>query len=57
MSKKKQITLEDMEKAMAIELLPAKELKKQAEVPVDFSVLIKKAAKYDIKAKKKKGKK
>ena len=36
MSKKKQITLEGMKKAMAIELLPAKELKKQAEVPVDW---------------------
>lgn len=27
MSKKKQVTIEDMEKAMAIELLPAKEIK------------------------------
>lgn len=56
MSKKKQITLEDMEKAMAIELMPIEELKRKVEVPVDFSALIKKAAKYDIKAKKKKGK-
>ena len=55
MSKKKQVTIEDMEKekAMAIELLPAKELKKQAEVPVDFSALMQKALKYDIKPKKK----
>lgn len=30
MSKKKQLTIEDMKKAMDIELLPAKELKKQA---------------------------
>lgn len=52
MSKKKQVTIEDMEKAMAIELLPAKELKKQAEVPVDFSALMQKALKYDIKPKK-----
>lgn len=56
MSKKKQITVEDMEKAMAIEIRPAEELKKQAEIPVDFSNLIKKAAKYNIKAKKKKKK-
>jgi hypothetical protein len=56
MSKKKQITIEDMEKAMAIEIRPAEELKKQAEIPVDFSTLIKKAAKYNIKAKKKKKK-
>lgn len=53
MSKKKQITLEGMKKAMAIELLPAKELKEQAEVPVDFSALMQKALKYDIKPKKK----
>ena len=53
MSKKKQITLEGMKKAMAIELLPAKELKKQAEVPVDFSAFMQKALKYDIKPKKK----
>ena len=53
MSKKKQVTIEDMEKAMAIELLPAKELKKQAEAPVDFSALMQKALKYDIKPKKK----
>ena len=53
MSKKKQLTIEDMKKAMAIELLPAKELKKQAEVPVDFSALMQEALKYDIKAKKK----
>ena len=53
MSKKKQVTIEDMEKAMAIELLPAKEWKKQAEVPVDFSALMQKALKYDIKPKKK----
>lgn len=51
MSKKKQVTIEDMEKAMAIELLPAKELKKQAEVPVDFSALMQKALKYDINLK------
>lgn len=56
MSKKKQITVEDMEKAMAIEIRPAEELKKQAEIPVDFSNLIKKAAKYNIKEKKKKKK-
>lgn len=37
---------------MAIELLPIEELKKKVEVPVDFSAIIKKAAKYDIKAKK-----
>ena len=43
----------DLQKAMAIELLPAKELKKQAEVPVDFSALMQKALKYDIKPKKK----
>lgn len=42
-----------MKKAMAIELLPAKELKKQAEVPVDFSALMQKALKYDIKKKRK----
>lgn len=53
MSKKKQLTIEDMKKAMAIELLPAKELKKQAEVSVDFSALMQKALKYDIKKKKK----
>ncbi len=53
MSKKKQLTIEDMKKAMTIELLPAKELKKQVEVPVDFSSLIRKAMKYDIKPKKK----
>lgn len=53
MSKKKQVTIEDMEKAMAIELLPAKELKKQAEVPVDFSALMQKALKYDINLKRK----
>ena len=55
MSKKKQVTIEDMEKekAMAIELLPAKELKKQAEVPEDFSALMQKSLKYDIKPKKK----
>lgn len=53
MSKKKQVTIEDMEKAMAIELLPAKELKKQAEVSVNFSALMQKALKYDIKPKKK----
>lgn len=53
MSKKKQVTIEDMEKAMTIELLPAKELKKQAEVLVDFSALMQKALKYDIKPKKK----
>ena len=53
MSTKKQVTIEDKEKAMAIELLPAKELNKQAEVPVDFSALMQKALKYDIKPKKK----
>ncbi len=52
MRKKKQITLEGMKKAMAIELLPAKELKKQSEVPVDFSALMQKALKYDVKEKK-----
>jgi hypothetical protein len=52
MSKKKQVIIEDMEKAMAIELLPAKELKKQAEVTVDFSALMQKALKYDVKPKK-----
>lgn len=36
-----------MKKTMAIELLPAKELKKQTEVPIDFSTLIQKALKYD----------
>lgn len=41
-----------MKKAMSIELLPAKELNKQAEVTVDFSDLIQKALKYDIKEKK-----
>lgn len=53
MSKEKQATIEDMEKAMAIELMPIEELKKKVEVSVDFSALRKKAAKYDIKAKKK----
>lgn len=53
MSKKKQLTIEDMKKIMAIELLPAKELKKKAEVPVDFYALMQKALKYDIKEKKK----
>lgn len=53
MSKKKQVTMEDIEKTMAIELLPAKELKKQAEVPVDFSALMQKALNFDIKPKKK----
>lgn len=52
MSKKKQLTIEDMKKAMAIELLPAKEVKKQAEA-IDFSALMQKALKYDIKEKKK----
>ena len=37
-----------MEKAMVIELLPTKELKKQAEILVDFSALMQKALKYDI---------
>ena len=53
MSKKKQVTIEDMEKAMAIELLPAKVLKKLGEFPVEFSALMQKALKYDIKPKKK----
>lgn len=58
MSKRKQVTIEDMEKVMAIELLPLKELKKRAEIPVDFSALIKKAVEFDVKQrKKKKGKK
>ena len=52
-SDKKQVTIEDMEKAMVIELLPTKELKKQAEILVDFSALMQKALKYDIKPKKK----
>lgn len=38
---------------MAIELLPTKELKKEVEVPVDFSALMQKALKCDIKPKKK----
>lgn len=47
-----------MEKVMAIELLPLKELKKRAEIPVDFSALMKKAVEYDVKQReKKKGKK
>lgn len=49
MSKKKQVTIEDMEKAMAIEFLPAEEVKKKAEVSVDFSALMQKALKYNIK--------
>lgn len=53
MSKKKPITVEDMKKAMAIEIRPAKELKKQVEVPVNFSALMQKAIKYDIRGKKK----
>jgi len=43
-----------MKKAMAIELLPAKELKKQAEITVDLSALMQKAIKYNIKLKKNK---
>ena len=43
-------------KAMAIEILPAKDLKKPAEIPVDFTTLIQKAIKFDIR-KQKKGKK
>lgn len=53
MSKKKQVTIEDMEKAMDIRTSTCKRLKKQAEVPVFFSVLMQKAMKYDIKPKKK----
>jgi hypothetical protein len=53
MSKKKQITNEDMEKAMNIEIKPVKFLKKQVDVPVDFSAVMQKALKYDIKPKKK----
>lgn len=53
MSKKKQLTIEDMKKAMAIKLLSSKELKKKAEVTVDFSALMQKALKYDIKEKRK----
>ncbi len=53
MSKRKPITIEDMKKAMAVEIRPAKELKKQVEVPVDFSAFMQKAIKYDIKEKKK----
>ena len=42
--------------AMAIETLPAKDLKKPAEIPVDFTTLIQKAIKFDMR-KQKKGKK
>ena len=56
MSTKKQLTIEEMKKAMAIEILPAKDLKKPAEIPVDFTTLIQKAIKFDIR-KQKKGKK
>ena len=41
---------------MTIEILPAKDLKKPAEIPVDFTTLIQKAIKFDIR-KQKKGKK
>lgn len=58
MSTKKQLTIEEMKKAMAmaIEILPANDLKKPAEIPVDFTTLIQKAIKFDIR-KQKKGKK
>lgn len=58
MSTKKQLTIEEMKKAMAmaIEFLPAKDLEKPAEIPVDFTTLIQKAIKFDIR-KQKKGKK
>lgn len=56
MNKKKQLTIEDMKKAMTIELLPSKGLKKKAEVTVNFFALMHKALKYDI-LEKKKGKK
>ena len=56
MSTKKQLTVEEMKKAMTIEILPAKDLKKPAEIPVDFTTLIQKAIKFDIR-KQKKGKK
>jgi len=48
MNKKKQ-----PEKKLPIECLPIEELKKEAEIPVDFSALISKAANYKIKDKKK----
>jgi hypothetical protein len=56
MSKRKLLTIEDMKKEMAIESLPVEELKKKAEVTVDFSAFMQKALKYNVK-KKKKGKK
>lgn len=56
MSTKKQLTIEEMKKAMAIEILPANDLKKPADIPVDFTTLIQKAIKFDIR-KQKKGKK
>jgi len=56
MSKKKTLNKDELMKAMAIELKPANELKKQAEVPVDFSALLQKAANFDIKVKSKKKK-
>ena len=46
----------ELKTAMAIEILPAKDLKKPAEIPVDFTTLIQKAIKFDIR-KQKKGKK
>lgn len=36
MSKKKQVTIEDMEKAMAIELLPAKKIEEASRSPRGF---------------------
>lgn len=45
MSTKKQLTIEEMKKAMAIEILPVKDLKKPAEIPVDFTTLIQKGYK------------
>jgi len=53
MSKRKQVTIEDMKKAMAIEFLPVSKLKKRAEVQVDFSNLIQKVLKYNVKLKNK----
>lgn len=51
---------DDMVKPMSIELKPIKELKEKGDIPVDFEVLIKRAANFKIEPKvdkKKKGKK
>ncbi|MBO7144604.1 MAG: hypothetical protein J6W13_07245 [Salinivirgaceae bacterium] len=53
MNKREQVTIDGMQKAMAIEILPASELKKQEENQADFPVFIQKALKYDVKPKNK----